>query len=251
MRVGLMQLKGLREAALEALLEERKKRPFASLEDFLCRVDIDPSDVKILIKAGAMDSIAGGATRPEMIWKALAWHETKAARRAVARSLFQDMPAVEPPRVPQYSARTVLEHELETLDFLISRHPLELYREPLARLKHVRGADLHKHVGRRVTTIGWWVTGKVVTTQGGRADGVHQLRRHERALRDHVLPANLRALLPHAEPLAPVRADRPGRGGLRRRHAHGRLGAISVTSGYSSRVKHPRKNTEFRIQNTE
>jgi len=29
----------------------------------------------------------------------------------------------------------------------------------------VRGADLHKHVGRRVTTVGWWVTGKIVTTK--------------------------------------------------------------------------------------
>jgi error-prone DNA polymerase len=165
LRVGLMQLKGLREAGLEALREQRKRRPFVSLEDFLSRVDIDPSDVKILIKAGAMDSIARGATRPEMIWQTLAWHETKAARGAVARSLFQDMPSVTPPSVPQYSARTVLEHELETLDFLISCHPLALYREPLARLRHVRGADLPKYVGRRVATVGWWVTGKVVTTK--------------------------------------------------------------------------------------
>ena len=164
-RVGLMQLKGLREAALEEILEERKKRPFESLEDFLCRADIDPSDTKTLIKSGAMDSISGGATRPEMIWKALAWHEARASRRPIARSLFQDMQPVAPPHVPQYSARTILEHELETLDFLISRHPLTLYREPLARLRHVRGAELNKYVGRRVTTIGWWVTGKVVTTK--------------------------------------------------------------------------------------
>jgi len=165
LRVGLMQLKGLRQAGLEALVEARKQRPFASLEDLLGRVDIDPSDVKILIKAGAMDGIAHGATRPEMIWQTLAWHETKAARRAVARSLFQDIPAVTPPRVPAYSTRTVLEHELETLDFLVSRHPLTLYREPLSRLRHVRAADLAAHVGRRVTTVGWWVTGKVVTTR--------------------------------------------------------------------------------------
>lgn len=164
-RVGLMQLKGLREAALEAILEERKKRPFASLEDFLSRTDLDPADIKILIKSGAMDSISGGATRPEMIWKALAWHEVRAARRPIMRSLFQDMPAVVPPRVPQYSPRTVLEHELETLDFLISRHPLSLYAEPLSKLRHVRGADLPKYVGKRVTTVGWWVTGKLITAK--------------------------------------------------------------------------------------
>lgn len=164
-RVGLMQLKGFGEASLEKVIEERKKRPFASLEDFLRRTDIDPSDTKILIKSGAMDSISGGATRPEMIWKALAWHESAASRRPKIRSLFQDLEPIRTPQVPQYSPRTILEHELETLDFLISRHPLTLYREPLSRVKHVRGADLRTYVGMRVTTIGWWVTGKIVTTK--------------------------------------------------------------------------------------
>ncbi|MFH1575064.1 MAG: DNA polymerase III subunit alpha [Acidobacteriota bacterium] len=167
LQVGLMQLKGLREAALEAVLEARRKGPFRSLEDFLCRVDIDPSDLKVLIKAGAMDSIAGGATRPQMIWKALAWHESKAARGGVTRSLFPDLHPIAAPRVPQYSPRTVLEHELETLGFLLSRHPLALYGDALARLRHVRAADLAGHVGRRVTTVGWWVSGKIVTTKEG------------------------------------------------------------------------------------
>jgi error-prone DNA polymerase len=164
-RVGLMQLKGLRAAALEAVLEERAKRPFLSLEDFLCRVDIDPADVKILIKAGCMDGISGGATRPEMIWKALAWHAARASRRPAARSLFATIPAAAPPPTPQYSTRTILEHELETLGFLISRHPLSLYADRLSGIRHVKGADLAGHVGRRVTTVGWWVTGKVVTTR--------------------------------------------------------------------------------------
>ena len=164
-RVGLMQLKGLHESALEAVLGQRKKGPFVSFDDFLCRVEIDVADTKILIKSGAFDSISRGATRPEMIWQALAWNESRASRRPVARSLFQDMPQAAPPRVPQYSARTVLEHELETLDFLISRHPLSLYAELLSKLKYVKGADLHKYVGRRITTVGWWVTGKLVTTK--------------------------------------------------------------------------------------
>jgi error-prone DNA polymerase len=164
-RVGLMQLKGLCETALQAVLEERKKRPFVSFDDFLSRVEIDLADVKILIKAGAADSISGGATRPEMIWKALAWHEARVSRRPVVRSLFQDIPSIVPPPTPQYSARTVLEHELETLDFLISRHPLSLYSQPLSNFKNVKGADLARHVGKRVTTVGWWVTGKLISTK--------------------------------------------------------------------------------------
>ncbi len=165
LRVGLMQLKGLRQSALEAVLEGRAKGPYGSLEDFLFRVDIDPSDVKLLIKSGAMDGVACGATRPEMIWKTLAWHESRAARGGVVRSLFQDLKPISAPHVPRYSLRTVLEHEVETLGFLLSRHPLTLYREPLARLKHVRATDLGRHVGERVTTVGWWVSGKVVTTK--------------------------------------------------------------------------------------
>ncbi len=164
-RVGLMQLKGLKECALLTILDERKKGPFLSFEDFLHRVDIDVADAKIVIKAGAVDSISGGATRPEMIWKALAWHEARASRRPTTRSLFQDVPAIVPPNVPQYSARTVLEHELETLDFLISRHPLSLYTQQLSTLKYVKGADLRRHVGKRITTVGWWVTGKLISTR--------------------------------------------------------------------------------------
>ena len=164
-RVGLMQLKGLHESALEKILAVRKTGLFSSIEDFLCRVDLEVSDLKILIKAGAMDSLSGGATRPEMIWKALAWNEARLSRRPVARTLFPDMPSMTPPRTPQYSARTILEHELETLDFLISRHPLSLYRESLSKIKHVRGSEIGKYVGRRITTIGWWVTGKLVTTR--------------------------------------------------------------------------------------
>jgi error-prone DNA polymerase len=165
LRVGLMQLKGLREDALQALLEERQRRPFKSLDDLLRRLAIDPADSKILIKSGALDSIAAGATRPEMIWRMLAEHAARGACRPRQPLLFGTAEPADPLRVPQYSPRTIIEHELETLGFLISRHPLDLYRDRLARLKYVRGADLGKNVGRRVTTIGWWVSGKMVTTK--------------------------------------------------------------------------------------
>jgi error-prone DNA polymerase len=167
LRVGLMQLKGLRESSVDAILAERRKRPFASLEDFLSRTAIDLSDVKRLIKSGAMDGISGGATRPDMIWRALAWDQARSTQRPGTLPLFQDMQPATLPHAPQYSVRTILDHELETLDFLISRHPLTLYREQLSRLKYVSGADLCKYVGKRVTTVGWWVTGKVVTSKEG------------------------------------------------------------------------------------
>lgn len=82
-RVGLMQLKGVRRDCLEALLEERRRQgPFRSLEDLLGRVEIDPSEARILVKAGCLDSVAASRSRPELLWQVLAW---EAARRGKSR----------------------------------------------------------------------------------------------------------------------------------------------------------------------
>jgi error-prone DNA polymerase len=59
----------------------------------------------------------------------------------------------------------MLQHEVESLGFLLSRHPLTLYRERLRGIRIVRGADLGRHVGQRVRMLGWWVTGKMVLTK--------------------------------------------------------------------------------------
>ncbi|MFH1243338.1 MAG: DNA polymerase III subunit alpha, partial [Pseudomonadota bacterium] len=59
-RVGLMQLKDLSREAKESVIYERSKNgPFISLEDFLFRAGshLGPQEVRILIKAGCLDSI--------------------------------------------------------------------------------------------------------------------------------------------------------------------------------------------------
>jgi error-prone DNA polymerase len=61
----------------------------------------------------------------------------------------------------------MLKHEVETLGFLLSIHPLDCYNDILKRMDYVRALDLHAHVGKRVTTIGWLVTGKTVHTKDG------------------------------------------------------------------------------------
>ncbi len=171
-RTGLMQVQGLSLESMEAITMNRGEHgPFRSFEDFLRRVDIDPADGRLLIKAGAFDSIAGGRSRPELMWRWIRWNagRERTGRLRRQRGLFEEgedscRDAAWVTRTPDYSGETVLRHEAETLGFLLSRHPLTLYRKEMAGLKHVAGSDLHKHVGRVVTTIGWLVTGKVVST---------------------------------------------------------------------------------------
>ncbi len=57
-RLGLSVIKNVGEAAIEAIISERKNGPFASLSDFCLRVDNQKANKKViesLIKVGAMD----------------------------------------------------------------------------------------------------------------------------------------------------------------------------------------------------
>ena len=61
----------------------------------------------------------------------------------------------------------MLKHELDTLGFYLSIHPLDRYRNVLRELHYVKACDLHLHIGKQATTIGWLVTGKTVQTRDG------------------------------------------------------------------------------------
>ncbi len=162
LRAGLMQVQGLRRETLERLLAERGRGgAFRSPAGFLRRADPDPADAARLVRAGCLDSVAGGLSRPALLWQIKAWQ----ARRAPATLFEADLP--EPPPARPYDEARTLHDEVETLGFLLSRHPLTLYRGEMARLQPVDGRDLARHAGRDVTTIGWLVTGKIVGTRRG------------------------------------------------------------------------------------
>jgi error-prone DNA polymerase len=173
-RVGLMQVQKMKETSREAVVAGRRNGPHRSLEEFLARTEIDPADVRRLILAGALDSISGGRTRPEMMWRWALWNGERrpAGRASGVSTLFMDAVAEAAPAVPaglgDYDPRKMLSDEVATLGFLISRHPLTLYREAIGRIRNVVPArDLRAHTGRRITTVGWLVTGKVVDTREG------------------------------------------------------------------------------------
>src|SRR3984893_9036513 len=73
LRVGLMQVKGLRMETITAIPQAREEGgAFLSLEDFLRRVPVECDEIESLIKCGALDEMGDEAckmTRPEMLWK--------------------------------------------------------------------------------------------------------------------------------------------------------------------------------------
>ncbi|MCX6639633.1 MAG: DNA polymerase III subunit alpha [bacterium] len=260
-RVGLMQIKGLSQKAMERVVEgqetETKRvipagpesdtqlsktgrgkpdpytyNSYLSFDDFLRRTNLNPADVRLLIKAGVFDALEDKDRRAELMWR-LEIQEASSAcnalppgakvsvyrtqsplkgagapftglckdvapsfragweanelnvipscsestyrqgvqlnaptndQRPAASDLFSPE-ITEPPKVLPYNEKALLQHELESFGFLISRHPLELYRERLSEKKLVDAVDLHLHVGKQVQVAGWLITGKIVPTK--------------------------------------------------------------------------------------
>jgi DNA polymerase III alpha subunit len=197
LRVGLMQVKGLRIETITAILQAREQDgAFRSLEDFLRRLPVERDEIQSLIKCGAFDELGDEAcrmTRPEMLWR---WnllqtenrreiHRANPARwRRVPRSaLLRSAPfemtsslfprakeedaigaALAEMQTPGYTLEQKLRFEREILEVCVSGHPLDF----LPRNGEVWSDELPGLRGKRVTLCGWVVTYRHVGTKNYR-----------------------------------------------------------------------------------
>jgi DNA-directed DNA polymerase III PolC len=165
LRIGFMQIQGLSHSASQALRDERVERGvYRSFQDFIQRVSMDQSDVRLLIKAGCFDTLEGKEKRPALLWQLLNRGQGSSGQQG---SLFES-PQTQIPIPPPYDDRMVLNQELEALGILASTHPLTLYRREISTIKPIKACQINDWTGRYVTMIGWWVTGKTVQDKNGR-----------------------------------------------------------------------------------
>lgn len=179
-RFGLGAVRGVGEAAVEAILKARASGgPFESFFDFLDRVDVtivNKRACESLISAGALDSfghraqlMAGlGAVYGEIV----ARQEEKEIGQG---SLFGDLgEIVHRPlqklsaTVPEWPERERLAKEKEMLGFFISGHPLDRYREIVQAFDETGSDGLKARTGDSVELC-CVVTG--VARQVSRRDG--------------------------------------------------------------------------------
>ncbi|HEY0675080.1 MAG TPA: DNA polymerase III subunit alpha, partial [Immundisolibacter sp.] len=163
---GLGAVKGVGEAAIEAIVETRERGgPFADLFDFCRRVDprrVNKRAAEALIRVGAFDGIddhraALLATLNQAY--TLAEQESRAAD-AGQNDMFGGTPASGPAPTPpladcpRWSTAERLAAERESLGLWLSGHPIESYEAELPRLVDCRLADVQRFEGRSARVAG-------------------------------------------------------------------------------------------------
>ena len=137
---GLGAIKGVGGAALESILEERKKGSYKSFSDFLKRVDLRKVNKKVvesLIMSGAFDSFGD---KRKYLFETLeiqmkqAQKEQEEKRRGLI-PLFEIDDGEDENRdeQPEWEKAELLEREFEVLGFYASGHPLDDYSKELRR----------------------------------------------------------------------------------------------------------------------
>ena len=69
MRVGMRYIRGMRESAAQALVRERARRPFTSVDDLALRVpELQKRELVLMAEVGALNSV-GAFYRRYALWQ--------------------------------------------------------------------------------------------------------------------------------------------------------------------------------------
>ena len=174
LRVGFMQVKGLSPEFVKTMVNERTTGgPFRSFQDFLGRVSYEVAQVRLVIKAGCFDRIAGEVTRPGLLWRLYAegkpYHSPNGHGSSLSSDaspcMFSASPSLPIPN--DYSGTQKIQHEIELFGFPVSVHPIELFAASFDARQCVSACEMLQYVGRKITMIGWLITEKSAQTQQG------------------------------------------------------------------------------------
>ncbi|MCG7951293.1 MAG: DNA polymerase III subunit alpha [Candidatus Thiodiazotropha endolucinida] len=189
---GLGAIKGVGEAAIEAVIDERNSNgPYQDIFEFCRRIDLRKVNRRViesLIRAGALDGL--GANRATLMMQlplALKLAEQHSAMQAVGQNDLFGMgdpqpeaashAQVIPKDVDEWEEEQRLQGEKETLGLYLTGHPIDRYAEELSHISSSRIGDLsldgtpepgHRRRGVPVVVTGLVVSASHRQTQRGR-----------------------------------------------------------------------------------
>ncbi len=150
---GLGGIKGVGEAAIESMLEEREQNgDYVSWQDFVNRIDpskVNKRVIESIIKAGGFDRY--GYSRKALLDQIELIVETakksSEAKKNAVGSLFGDNDeittvALHLTNSDEYDLKEILEFEKETLGFYVSGHPMDKFRLEMDDINYTLSSEL-------------------------------------------------------------------------------------------------------------
>ncbi len=160
-RLGLNQLKGMQEAAAQRIVRARAQAPFESVADLARRADLSRHDLNALAAGNALESLAGH--RRAALWDAVVSVPDK--------DILREAPVYETvsPQLTLLTEGQSMVADYDSLGLTLGRHPLELLRDTLSKLRFSSSAVLQEQPDRRLVRAAGIVT---VRQRPGTAKGV-------------------------------------------------------------------------------
>jgi error-prone DNA polymerase len=147
-RLGLRYVAGLRKAAGERIVAERRAAPYRSLQDLVDRARVHHDELSALAEAGALNAF--GLTRRAALWQV---ERAARPRGALFAADVADDAAPSPLRDMTLGER--LDTDLRRTGLSVGPHPMALHRRGLAVRGIRRAVDLTRFAeGDRVTVAG-------------------------------------------------------------------------------------------------
>lgn len=170
--LGFIHVKGLEQALIETLMQERKKNgPYRHMADFIERVPVPRKQLDLLIRIGAFQFT--GKSKQILLWEKNDYLQDHPTRHRDP-SLFAhassndnqglDIHSSSPslPKLEYHPMEEVFE-QIDLLGFpLVS--PFDLLSE---QIEGIRAAELMNHENDHIQILGYFITRKTVTTKQG------------------------------------------------------------------------------------
>ena len=205
-RFGLQAIKGMGEAAAEAIITEREKNgPFTDIFDFLSRVDlrsINRKNVEVLVKAGAFDGLGemhraqyfvkdnDNENAPTYLEKLMRWaSRTRESAQSAQMSIFDmsdEVKQEDHPPIPACEPWSTIEscrNEFDVVGFYLSAHPLDEFKYEMKTFVTHRCdelSDLTKLVGKEIRFAGMVSDAKTgISSKNGDPFGVMTIQDYQ------------------------------------------------------------------------
>ena len=158
LRIGLRYVRGLQQAAAEALAQERKRRPFASTEDLALRVpQLSRANLAMLARIGALNYLN---VETKLHRRDALWQIEKAARKAgpLLESVVESDTA-SPLHRMEVEERLVADYH--GTGMTVGPHPMAYQRSALRRMGILSAAELRESPHGKQAVV----AGSVITRQ--------------------------------------------------------------------------------------